>query len=104
MLALNGQELLDRGGTIYENVSLLIQLRNAIVHYQIGFRTLPADPLKLEKRLHGKFPVCRYYEKSTVPLFPHRCLGAGCAIWAVKTAKKYADDFHRRLGITGTTK
>jgi len=33
------------------------------------------------------------------PYFPDKCLGAGCAEWAVVSAKSFADDFCSRLDI-----
>jgi hypothetical protein len=100
VLTLNGREGFDHGVAPYQDVDALVQLRNAVVHYRLGFRPHPdPDPLKIESRLRGKFPVSAYYIKHKGAFFPHRCLGAGCAAWAVNSARAYADDFHRKIGV-----
>jgi hypothetical protein len=101
-LALSDRPELDRGGLAYQDADTLVLLRNAIMHYKTGFRSHPdPEPLKVEQRLEKKFPVCTYYRNTPGPLFPHRCLGAGCAVWAVTSAERFADAFHERLGIRG---
>jgi hypothetical protein len=103
VLALSNCRSIDHGGQAYDDAHAVIQLRNAVVHYQIGFRNHPnPEPLKIEKRLKGKFPPSPYYRNQKGPLFPHRCLGAGCAVWAVKAARTYADEFHNALGMQGS--
>ena len=52
----------------------------------------------LEKRLRTKFPP-NALVPAKAPWFPDRCLGAGCATWAVKTVQVFSDDFCHRMGI-----
>jgi hypothetical protein len=102
VLALNRRQQFDHGDVVYQDADNLVRLRNEIVHYKTGFRDHPApEPSKLEKRLAGRFEPSAYYRNSPGPLFPHRCLGAGCATWAVRTAAAFADEFHDKLGVRG---
>ena len=101
VLALNNREGFQRGGKVYQDADALVDLRNAVVHYRTGVRHHPDPaPLKIEKRLAGKFPPSQFCDQS-VEFFPHRCLGAGCAVWAVKAARTFADEFHAKLGANG---
>lgn len=98
VLGLNRSPAFDHGAQPYQDAAVLVQLRNAIMHYQTGFRC-DYEELNLEKRVKGKFPLCAFNLDG--PLFPQGFLGAGCAIWAAKTAQDFADDFHRRLEMSG---
>ena len=31
--------------------------------------------------------------------FPDRCLGYGCAKWAIVSARAFADEFYNRMGV-----
>jgi len=103
VLALNGCPPIDHGKMAYQDASSLVQLRNAVVHYRVGIRQHPdPEPISIEKRLAGKFPSSPYYPSLTGPFFPHKCLSAGCAAWAARSACSFADEFHQKLGISGT--
>jgi len=102
VLALNSREGFEHGAAPYQDVDALVQLRNAVVHYRLGFRPHPdPEPLKIERQLRGRFPPSAYYKTHKGAFFPHHCLGAGCAVWAVNSARAYADEFHRKIGIVG---
>lgn len=102
VLALNGRDVFNHGLRIYQNADSVFQLRNAVMHYRTPWRLHPdPEPLAIEKRLKGKFPLSPYYRSVKVPLFPAHCLAAGCAVWAVKSTEAFSDEFHRRLGVVG---
>lgn len=73
----------------------LFRLRDALVNY-LNFR--PVGRRGLHSRLDGKYPL-NPYAIEHARWFPDRCLGAGCAKWAVSTAEVFGDDFRRRMGI-----
>jgi hypothetical protein len=87
---------------VWTNANLLVKLRNALTHFKPTDQPLgasSAELTKLEKGLVGKFPENQRMVGMGNPFFPDHCLGAGCAAWAVKSARAYADELFDRLGI-----
>jgi hypothetical protein len=88
------------------DVKLMIDLRNALIHYEpetlkIKDDSEPIDQDKLhkfEKRAKGKF-VTNPFSAPTAPFYPGKIFGYGCAAWSVKTAVSFADAFFKSLGI-----
>jgi hypothetical protein len=91
-LALFGKGEFAKGSNPYQDAKLLVQLRNALVHYEpswepVAQREKDDDVTihKLTRSLRGKFsenPLCA----RSAPFWPIRCLGSGCAHWAVDTS------------------
>jgi hypothetical protein len=93
-----GSEPLDRGAAPYQDAQLVVQLRNAVVHYRP--ESIGADePHKMEERLKGKFADNRLMEGSGNAWWPSYCLGHGCAEWAARSALALADRVCGDLGI-----
>lgn len=98
-LALAEKELLDHGAVVYQDVKLLIKLRNALIHYEPSSSTSTAEgSKKLEKQFRGKFLPNPLTGRKT-PFFPERCLGHGCAKWAVESGVNFVDHCLSRLEI-----
>lgn len=90
-LGLAEKEPLDHGVVIYQDVRLLIKLRNALIHYEPMSSTSTAESSrKLEQKFQSKFLLNPLTGRKT-PFFPERCLGHGCAKWAVKSSVKFVD-------------
>ncbi len=94
---------LDKGKEPYQSLRLLIKLRNALVHFFP--ESVPSDSTReadeiheLEKSLRGRFPDNPRVSPGN-PWYPDKCLGAGCAQWAVDTSRTFADAFCSSLGI-----
>jgi hypothetical protein len=99
-LVLAKKQQFDKGTAHYQNVDLLITLRNALVHFDPETTSQPGTSAgNIEKRLQGKFTL-NPLTGSKTPFFPERCMSAGCAKWAVESSVKFADDFCARLGLT----
>ncbi len=79
----------------YYDADSLFRLRDGLVSY-LNFR--PVGRRGLRSRLDGKFPLNPYAPEQAA-WFPDRCLGAGCARWAVSAVEVFGDDFRRRMGI-----
>ena len=98
-LALAQKDSFDRGDVIYQDTKLLIKLRNALIHYEPLSSTGSAKASRdEEERFRGKF-VLNPLTGSKTPFFPERCMGHGCAQWAVTTSVRFVDHFCERLGI-----
>lgn len=94
-LSVSDGDPFDMSTSPYHDADSLFRLRDALVNY-LNFR--PVGRRGLRGRLDGKFPLNPYATEQG-GWFPDRCLGAGCANWAVSTAEVFGDDFSRRMGI-----
>jgi len=91
----------------YRLVSLVIKLRNYLVHFPGEWLPAPDDesgPLPqsdlplIERQLKGQFPSTRFASYAQ-PFFPNHCLSAGCARWAAEACLSFAQEFSTRAGI-----
>jgi hypothetical protein len=97
LLAFAGNDKLNRGAEPYQSAKLLLELRNAIVHYRPS--TVYADEEHtLERKLKAKFAPNGLLG-SGGPWWPNGALGAGCGAWAIASAERLADEVSARLGI-----
>jgi hypothetical protein len=94
-LSVSDGDPFDQNNPPYFDADSLLRLRDALINY-LNFR--PVGRRGLSRRLDGKFPL-NPYAPPDARWFPERCLGAGCAKWAVATAEVFGDDFRRRMGI-----
>ena len=94
-LSVSDGDPFDQGASPYFDADSLFRLRDGLVNY-LNFK--PVGRRGLHSRLDGKFPPNPYAPENG-RWFPDRCLGSGCAKWAVSTAEVFGDDFCRRMGI-----
>jgi hypothetical protein len=105
-LELAGVERLPLGRGSAQEFRLLLDLRNSLVHMKPVFRehgkAVPQkDRDQLESRLRNRFPPSKVTHVHE-PYLWKRCLGAGCARWAVCTVDALWNDVNERLGIPNT--
>ena len=93
-----GLDLLSTGEQPYQDANLLIRLRNALVHFKPTTLGGGKDH-KLADSLGDKFEPNRLFEGSGNPYFPDKCLGAGCAKWAVQASVAFADKFFGIINV-----
>jgi hypothetical protein len=108
ILSIAGQPGFDEGDQAFANVRILIEIRNHLLHYTrewvvIHDRQHPGrEPMStsdhFEKILYHTFASNPLAGKN-VPFFPDRCLGHGCAEWAIMNSIIFVDEFYRRLGM-----
>lgn len=87
-----------KGENPYQAVDALLRLRNALVHYKPEWTSELEEHRRLEERLATRFKENKLSDSGQA-FFPHRCLGHGCAAWAVTTAVEFYRDFMKRLGV-----
>ena len=102
-----GAERFD-GGPPYQDVKLLTKLRNALVHFEpTSHHEGISESTRLERSLAGRFPLnplAAFPEGSrpdspVVPFLPNRCLGHGCALWALRSSAAFSREFFARMGL-----
>jgi hypothetical protein len=88
----------ESGHRPFQDASLVVRLRNELVHYEpssLGGETEHT----LARQLAGKFDDNTLMRGSGNPWFPDKCLGHGCANWAVRAIVAFADEFFGRIGV-----
>jgi hypothetical protein len=105
-LDLNGKEPFKKGQQPYQDVDLLIGLRNDLIHFKpewiaAGQPATQSEQHKFERQLRTKFLHNPLIPEPTEehPFYPDKCLSHGCAEWAVKCSLAFANKFHARMGI-----
>ena len=98
----------DRGAQPYQDVALLIQLRNAMIHFEPQSHHEGEDePTQFEKKQNGAFPlnplaaplINPLGKDPLQPFLPHKCLGYGCAMWALESSVAFTKEFFSRMGL-----
>ncbi len=108
ILTIAGMPSFDEGDQAFANLRILIEIRNHLMHYtrewvvlgDRGFRDAGEETTggKFEKILRQKFAV-NPFAPGNGPFFPDKCLGHGCAEWAVVNSLIFTDEFFRRLEL-----
>jgi len=98
----------DEQDQAYANVRDLTEIRNYLLHYKREWVTItdgkrsPGDETsasaRFEKSLLRMFATNPFARKNQ-PFFPDKCLGHGCAEWAVVNSLIFTDEFFRRLDL-----
>lgn len=95
----------DKSKNPYQDISSLVKLRNALIHYEPEWvddhsnsNYSQKDAYQFEKIFNKKFkanPLVEFENR----FYPDKLLGHGCAEWSVYSSIKFVDDFSARLGI-----
>lgn len=87
---------MNHGIAPVQNASEVLRLRNALMHSTPEW--VAADESHAFDNLKSKFPINALMQGAGNAYFPDKCLGAGCAIWSMTSARSFADHFHALLG------
>ncbi|VXD22304.1 conserved hypothetical protein [Planktothrix serta PCC 8927] len=112
MALILAEKQFDKGKEPYQSVQYLIKLRNELVHYHQKLREIKEaneDPTnnnkktwedKLEKFLDKDKKIkLNPLTGSSNPFFPDKCLGYGCAFWAIQSSVDFTKDFFQTMGL-----
>lgn len=100
MLALYGRNQFDTGGQIYENFKHVQDLRNILVHHEPEFDLLSANaPQQRMGQIYHKFDENPFYLGSGL-FFPYRCMGFGCAKWAIESCLSFTETFYSQVDVS----
>ncbi|WP_431949832.1 hypothetical protein [Nocardia lijiangensis] len=91
-----GQPLLDTGSGPAQAVNVLIDLRNALVHFMPQTQDIETAH-KLENGLRPRITPNK--QAIGAPWYPNSALAAGCARWACTAAMELADEWQQRMGL-----
>ena len=99
LLSAIGAERYDENSDLLLNIRLLVRLRNSLTHYKPEWDDELQAHMKLEDCLRGRFEIS-YFSSTNEPFMPNRCIGAGCANWAVSVSIEFIHDVRAKLGIS----
>ena len=87
----------------YQDVALLIGLRNMLVHFKPEWDNEQRKHRKIENDLQGRFELNPFWPKDDSIFFPFKCLSHGCASWAVRSSMKFILEFFVLIGVDPET-
>lgn len=89
---------LKEGHQPWQDAATLVKLRNEVTHYKSKWgQEMTQQRLfqRLQQLQHPRPPFINEGQN----FFPHQCLSAACAGWAVTTAVAFIDEFYHNMGI-----
>src|SRR5215207_764623 len=99
-LLLADAQPLDRGTELYQDFDACVRLRNWIVHNRPERRGHHLQEPNLSKVLRSRnFESNALMKGQGNVWFPDHALGAGCAKWAIDSARAFADEWMKRLDL-----
>ncbi|MGD0534649.1 MAG: hypothetical protein ABR999_04310 [Methanoregula sp.] len=108
VLEIGNKPLFLEDDPVFSGIKDLIAIRNYLMHYRREWVTIQTSPTpdastgahaeKLGHHLRDRFRENPLAPKN-LPFFPDRCLGHGCAEWAVTTSLSFTDRFFSALGL-----
>jgi hypothetical protein len=104
VLSVLGSKLFSTGKSPYQNVRLLIRLRNNLIHFEPEHIYLTPknkeEEHKLQRSLIKKFPPNPIAEYMKRHYYPDILLGYGCAKWSVNSCIEFVKEFNSRINLT----
>ena len=97
-LLLLRKPIMDRGAGSYQDIKVLIELRNALTHFKPEWMNEADEHAKISAKLVSKIEGSPFLPASEL-LFPRRWAGHSCTSWAVSRAITFAKDFERLAGL-----
>lgn len=107
ILEIAGKDPFDEGDQAFANVRQLVEIRNHLMHYKrewvvIGGEKSPGSTettnTRFEKILKKRFAT-NPFAGANQPFFPDKCLGHGCAEWAIVNSVIFIEAFFRKLDL-----
>lgn len=89
---------MDRGASPYQDVKVLIELRNALTHFKPEWMNEAPEHEKIAAKLNGKIEGSPFLPSSEL-LFPRRWASHSCTTWAVSSARTFAKVFEQTAGL-----
>jgi hypothetical protein len=83
---------------LFQGTYGLVKMRNVLIHYRPEWDDELKEHKEVQTRLADLFPLNSLASAGSL-WFPHQCLGAGCAQWAVTQAADFVTAFCICLSI-----
>ena len=89
---------MDRGARPFQDIEVLVDLRNALTHFKPEWIEEPDKHAKISAKLVSEIEGSPFLPTSGL-LFPRRWAGHSCTSWAVSSAIAFAEDFECQAGL-----
>jgi hypothetical protein len=89
----------DTGTAAWEDAGLLVDFRNAFMHFRPAWSDEEIHKSKFVRQLEQKVPTLKAYKADGNLYFPYGFMTYGCARWAVSTPFKFSSEFSKTLGV-----
>lgn len=89
---------LDKGSNPYQSATLVVRLRNELVHYKSRWGA-EMEHSKLQATLRSLGHKPPPFTDLSMNFFPHQCLSADCAAWALFSVVSFLESFYLALGV-----
>ena len=107
-LVLSGKNTLDSNAAHLQDLYIVRELRNALVHYKPewitsdGSAKVSRSERRRTKKLEDKLNNIGFRKNALLPInpFPEGYLGWGCSRWAIRASLSFASEFSERMGIS----
>jgi hypothetical protein len=97
-LAMTDRPPIPKGDTLYQHADLVLDIRNALVHFKPKFQATDSDAYKIESRFQKGLGLNPFTSVGN-PFFPDKCMSAACVGWALDRAIAFVLEFRKRLGV-----
>jgi len=91
-LLLRKKPPLERGARPFQDVKVLVELRNALTHFKPEWANEANEHKKLSAKLAGKVEGSPFLTADTL-LFPRKWASHSCTTWAIKSTIAFAEAF-----------
>jgi hypothetical protein len=89
---------IEKGSEPYRSAALVVRLRNETTHYKSKWgQDMESSKLFASLKSLGHNPPPFISPKTN--FFPHQCLSADCAAWAVNSTVAFLDAVYDKLGV-----
>lgn len=89
----------NRGASPYQDVDILIKVRNELVHFHPEWHDEQRRHRRLGMQLKDLFELSPFISEKTGVLFPQRIVSHGCTKWAVQSALAFMECFAEKAGL-----
>lgn len=97
VLAIRTGKQLPHGDPIVQNISALIKLRNAVLHFRPEWSCEQKEHAKLARQLTNRFELSPFL--ANAPVFPRAWASGSFAFWALQSVKEFLDYFFLEANI-----
>jgi len=99
VIAVKGLDPFKRGEPPYQDVDILISMRNELVHFHPEWHDEQSRHERLGKKLQYRFELNPFISESSGVLFPQRIISHGCTMWAVTKSLDFMVAFTEKVGL-----
>ena len=89
---------LPRGAEPFQSTALVVRLRNELIHYKSRWG-VEMGSSKLYAALQSLGHQPPPFSDPSMNFFPHRCLSADCAAWALGSVVAFLEAAYQALGV-----